>query len=35
MPEGLEGVRFYAPGEAEAALADALARVRAARGRTP
>jgi putative ATPase len=34
MPEGLEGVRFYAPGEAEHALADALARVRAARGRS-
>ncbi len=33
MPEGLEGVRFYAPDEAEAALAQALARVRAARGR--
>ena len=35
MPEGLEGVRFYAPGEAESSWADALARVRAARGRTP
>ena len=34
MPEGLEGVRFYAPDGAEAALAEALARVRAARGRT-
>jgi len=33
MPEGLEGVRFYAPDEAEAALAAALERVRAARGR--
>jgi hypothetical protein len=33
MPEGLEGVRFYDPDVAEAALADALARVRAARGR--
>jgi putative ATPase len=33
MPEGLEGVRFYAPDDAEAALAQALARVRAARGR--
>jgi len=33
MPEGLEGVRFYAPDQAEAALAAALARVRAARGR--
>ena len=35
MPEGLEDVRFYAPGESEARWADALARVRAARGRTP
>jgi putative ATPase len=34
MPEGLEGVRFYSPDDAEAALAKALARVRAARGRT-
>jgi putative ATPase len=33
MPEGLEGTRFYAPDEAEAALAKALAAVRAARGR--
>ena len=33
MPEGLENVRFYAPDEAEAALAAALERVRAARGR--
>jgi len=33
MPEGLEGVRFYDAGDAEAALAAALARVRAARGR--
>jgi putative ATPase len=33
MPEGLDGVRFYAPDGAEAALAEALARVRAARGR--
>ena len=32
MPPGLEGVRFYRPDEAEAALAQALARVRAARG---
>ena len=31
MPAGLEDVRFYAPDEAEAAMADALARVRAAR----
>jgi len=33
MPEGLEGTRFYAPDDAEAALARALAAVRAARGR--
>ena len=33
MPEGLEGVRFYAPDDAEAALAAALDRVRAERGR--
>jgi putative ATPase len=33
MPEGLEGVRFYDAGDAEVALAAALARVRAARGR--
>ena len=33
MPEGLEGTRFYDPGDAEEALAVALARVRAARGR--
>ena len=33
MPEGLEGVRFYDPGDAEAALAAALERVREARGR--
>jgi putative ATPase len=33
MPEGLEDARFYAPDEAEAALAAALARVQAARGR--
>jgi putative ATPase len=33
MPEGLEGRRFYDPGDAEEALAVALARVRAARGR--
>jgi putative ATPase len=32
MPPGLEGVRFYRPDEAEAALAQALARVRAGRG---
>jgi putative ATPase len=35
MPEGLEGVRFYDPGDAEAAMAAALERVRAARGRPP
>jgi putative ATPase len=34
MPEGLEGVRFYRPDEAEAALAAALERLRAARGRS-
>jgi putative ATPase len=34
MPEGLEGLRFYAPDGAEAAFAEALARVRAARGRS-
>ena len=33
MPAGLEDVRFYAPDDAEAAMAAALARVRAARGR--
>jgi putative ATPase len=33
MPEGLENVRFYAPDDAEAAFAQALARVREARGR--
>jgi putative ATPase len=33
MPEGLEGARFYAPDDAEAALAAALERVRAERGR--
>jgi putative ATPase len=33
MPEGLEGVRFYDPDDAEAALAAALERVRAQRGR--
>jgi putative ATPase len=33
MPEGLEGVRFYDPDDAEAALAAALERVRAERGR--
>ncbi|HXR14368.1 MAG TPA: replication-associated recombination protein A [Solirubrobacteraceae bacterium] len=32
MPAGLEGVSFYRPDEAEAAFAQALARVRAARG---
>jgi putative ATPase len=33
MPEGLEGSRFYTPDDAEAALAAALERVRAQRGR--
>jgi putative ATPase len=34
MPPGLEDVRFYRPDEAEAAFAAALARARAARGRS-
>jgi putative ATPase len=34
MPAGLEETRFYRPDDAEAAFATALARVRAARGRT-
>jgi putative ATPase len=33
MPEGLEGARFYEPGDGEAAMAAALTRIRAARGR--
>jgi putative ATPase len=33
LPEGLENARFYAPDDAEAAFAEALARVRRARGR--
>ena len=33
MPDGLEGVRFYDPDDAEASLAAALERVRAERGR--
>jgi putative ATPase len=33
LPEGLEQARFYAPDEAEAKLAAALAAARAARGR--
>ena len=35
MPAGLEDVRFYSPGDSEGRWAEALARVRAARGRTP
>jgi putative ATPase len=34
MPPGLEGVRFYRPDDAEASLAAALERVRAAKGRS-
>jgi hypothetical protein len=34
LPEGLEGVRFYEPGEAESRLADRLAEIRRARGRS-
>jgi putative ATPase len=34
MPAGLEDVRFYRPDDAEAAFAEALARVRSARGRS-
>ncbi len=33
MPSGLEGARFFAPDDAEGKLAQALERVRAARGR--
>jgi putative ATPase len=33
MPEGLEAVRFFDPGDAEAELRERLARIRAARGR--
>jgi putative ATPase len=35
LPEGMEDVRFYAPDEAEAALAARLAEIRRARGRSP
>jgi putative ATPase len=35
MPEGLEPERFYAPDDAEAALAERLAEIRRARGREP
>ncbi|HEY1776561.1 MAG TPA: replication-associated recombination protein A [Solirubrobacteraceae bacterium] len=34
MPQGLEGVRFYRPDDAEASLAAALERVRATKGRS-
>jgi putative ATPase len=34
LPAGLEGARFYAPGEAEAALRERLEEVRRARGRS-
>jgi len=34
-PEGVVGERFYAPDEAEAALAERLARIRRERGRDP
>jgi putative ATPase len=34
-PEGVVGARFYAPDEAEAALAERLARIRRERGRDP
>ena len=33
MPDGLEGTRFYAPDDAEAALRDRLEAIRRARGR--
>ena len=33
LPEGVEGTRFYAPGEAEAELAQRLERIRELRGR--
>jgi hypothetical protein len=33
MPSGLERARFFAPDDAEGRLAQALERVRAARGR--
>ena len=35
MPEGLEDLRFYAPDDAEAAMAERLAAIRRARGREP
>ncbi len=34
MPEGLEGVRFYEPGDAEPDLAERLEEIRRARGRS-
>jgi hypothetical protein len=33
MPEGLEGLRFYEPDEAEAGLAERLQEIRRARGK--
>ena len=33
LPEGREGIRFYAPDDAEAALRERLAELRRARGR--
>jgi putative ATPase len=35
LPEGLESLRFYAPDDAEAELAERLAALRMARGREP
>ncbi len=35
LPEGLEGLRFYAPDDAEPALRERLAELRRARGREP
>ena len=35
LPAGLEGLRFYAPDDAEAALRERLAELRRARGREP
>ena len=35
MPDGLEDLRFYAPDDAEAAMAERLAAIRRARGREP
>ena len=35
LPDGLEDLRFYAPDDAEAAMAERLAAIRRARGREP